>query len=77
MARYKEYSYEQGQLIPISFQAQIVPGSFEWALVGVCQHLAFSGSLFFRNTFTKLAWLKLVGLSLTNQAQRYKLFIPS
>jgi transposase len=32
MARYKEYSYEQGQLIPISFQAQIVPGSFEWAL---------------------------------------------
>jgi transposase len=32
MARYKEYSYEQGQLIPISFEAQIVPGSFEWAL---------------------------------------------
>jgi transposase len=32
MPRYKEYSYEQGQLIPISFQAQIVPGSFEWAL---------------------------------------------
>jgi hypothetical protein len=31
-ARYKEYSYGQGKLIPISFQAQIVPGSFEWAL---------------------------------------------
>jgi transposase len=32
MARYKEYSYEQGQLIPISFEAQIIHGSFEWAL---------------------------------------------
>lgn len=32
MARYKEYSYDQGKLIPISFQKQIVPGSFEFAL---------------------------------------------
>ena len=32
MARYKEYSYDQGKLIPISFHKQIVPGSFEFAL---------------------------------------------
>jgi len=32
MARYKEYSYEQGKLIPISFSKQIRPGSFEYAL---------------------------------------------
>jgi len=32
MARYKEYSYEQGKLIPISFANQILPGTFEFAL---------------------------------------------
>jgi transposase len=32
MARYKEYSYEQGKLIPISFAQQIIPGTFEFAL---------------------------------------------
>jgi hypothetical protein len=32
MARYKEYSYEQAKLIPISFQQQIVPGTFEYTL---------------------------------------------
>jgi transposase len=32
MARYKEYSYEQGKLIPISFSKQIRIGSFEHAL---------------------------------------------
>jgi len=32
MARYKEYSYEQGALIPITFREQILPGTFEWAL---------------------------------------------
>jgi transposase len=32
MARYKEYSYDQGKLIPITFREQIVPGSFEFAL---------------------------------------------
>jgi hypothetical protein len=32
MARYKDYSYEQGKLIPISFAQQIIPGTFEFAL---------------------------------------------
>jgi transposase len=32
MARYKEYSYDQGKLIPVSFREQIIPGSFEFAL---------------------------------------------
>ena len=32
MARYKDYSYEQGKLIPITFREQIIPGSFEFAL---------------------------------------------
>jgi hypothetical protein len=29
MARYRDYSYEQAKLIPISFQQQILPGTFE------------------------------------------------
>jgi transposase len=32
MARYKEYSCDQGKLIPVSFREQIIPGSFEFAL---------------------------------------------
>ena len=32
MARYKEYSYDQGKLIPITFHEQIVPETFEFAL---------------------------------------------
>jgi len=32
IARYKEYSYDQGKLIPITFREQIIPGSFEFAL---------------------------------------------
>lgn len=32
MARYKEYSYDQGKLIPVHFKDQILPGSFEYAL---------------------------------------------
>jgi transposase len=32
MARYKEYSYEQTKLIPLSFSRQILPGTFEHAL---------------------------------------------
>jgi hypothetical protein len=32
MARYKEYSYEQGKLIQISFSQQIIPGTFEFTL---------------------------------------------
>ena len=32
MARYKPVDYSQGQFIPISFEHQILPGSFEHAL---------------------------------------------
>lgn len=32
MARYKDYSYEQTKLIPLSFHHQILPGTFEYTL---------------------------------------------
>jgi len=32
MARYKEYDYSQGKFIPIHFDKQIVPGTFEYTL---------------------------------------------
>lgn len=32
MARYKKYSYEQSKLIPIHFDEQILPGTFEYTL---------------------------------------------
>ena len=30
MARYKPYDYSQMKLLPISFERQILPGSFEY-----------------------------------------------
>ena len=32
MARFKDYSYEQGKLIPITYREQILPDTFEYAL---------------------------------------------
>ena len=32
MARYKEYNYSQGKFIPIFFDKQILPGTFEHTL---------------------------------------------
>src|SRR4030042_6808630 len=32
MARYKEYDYSQGKFIPIPFDKQILPGTFEYSL---------------------------------------------
>lgn len=32
MARYKDYSYDQMKMIPVSFERQILPGSFEYSL---------------------------------------------
>jgi transposase len=32
MARYKEYSYDQTMMIPVSFEKQILPGTFEYTL---------------------------------------------
>ena len=32
MARYKDYDYSQGKFIPIQFDRQILPGTFEYTL---------------------------------------------
>ncbi len=32
MARYKDYDYSQGKFIPIHFDQQILPGTFEYSL---------------------------------------------
>lgn len=32
MARYKEYDYSQGKFIPVQFDKQILPGTFEHTL---------------------------------------------
>jgi len=32
MARYKNYSYDQGILLPVFFDRQILPGTFEYSL---------------------------------------------
>ncbi len=32
MARYKDYSYDQTMMIPVSFEKQILPGTFEYTL---------------------------------------------
>ena len=32
MARYKDYNYDQGKLLPINFSEQIPPGSFEYTV---------------------------------------------
>ena len=33
MAKYKPYSYKQGQFIPVYFDKQIQPGTFEYTLL--------------------------------------------
>ena len=38
MARYKDYCYEQGKMIPISFRDQILPGTFEHTLSYLIDH---------------------------------------
>jgi len=38
MARYKDYSYEQGKFIPIHFDKQIQPGTFEYTLNHLIGH---------------------------------------
>jgi hypothetical protein len=32
MARYKDYNYDQTKMLPISFERQLLPGSFEYSL---------------------------------------------
>lgn len=38
MARYKDYCYEQSKFIPVSFDKQIVPGTFEYTLSYLIDH---------------------------------------
>ncbi len=51
MARYKDYNYDQMKMIPVSFDQQILPGSFEYSLSHLIDHeldlSAFDG--FYKN----------------------------
>ena len=38
MARYKSYSYAQGKFIPVHFEKQILPGTFEYSLNHLVDH---------------------------------------
>lgn len=38
MARYKDYSYDQMKMLPVSFERQILPGSFEYSLSYLIDH---------------------------------------
>lgn len=38
MARYKAYSYAQGKFIPVHFEKQIIPGTFEYSLNHIFDH---------------------------------------
>ena len=38
MARYKDYSYDQTKLLPISFHRQVLPGTFEYTLNYLIDH---------------------------------------
>jgi len=38
MARYKDVHYDQNKLIPVSFQKQILPGTFEYTLSYLIDH---------------------------------------
>jgi transposase len=38
MARYKPYSYGQDKFIPIYFEKQILPGTFEYSLNHLIDH---------------------------------------
>jgi transposase len=42
MARYKEYSYEQTKLVPVSYDRQILPGTFEHTLNEVIDSIDLS-----------------------------------
>ena len=38
MARYKSYSYAQGKFIPVHFEKQIIPRTFEYSLNHLVDH---------------------------------------
>lgn len=39
MARFKDYNYDQMKMIPVSFDKQILPGSFEYSLSYLIDHV--------------------------------------
>ena len=45
MARYKDYDYGQMKMIPVSFERQILPGSFEYSLAWLVDHELDLGEL--------------------------------
>lgn len=38
MPRYKDYDYRQSKLLPVSFERQILPGTFEYSLTHLIEH---------------------------------------
>ncbi|VAW78688.1 hypothetical protein MNBD_GAMMA12-2836, partial [hydrothermal vent metagenome] len=38
MPRFKDYDYNQMKMIPLSFDRQILPGSFEYSLCYLVDH---------------------------------------
>ncbi len=38
MPRFKDYNYDQTKMIPISFDRQILPGTFEYSLIYLVEH---------------------------------------
>ena len=38
MARYKHYDYAQSKLIPVQFDRQVLPGTFEYTLSYLIEH---------------------------------------
>ncbi len=38
MPRFKDYSYDQSKMIPIAFDRQILPGTFEYSLIYLVEH---------------------------------------
>jgi hypothetical protein len=53
LAKYKDYSYEQTVLLPVSFSNQILPGTFEYTLNSVIDDLDLS---IFRNGLQMIAF---------------------
>ena len=51
MARYKDYSYEQGIMIPVDFTKQIVPGTIEHTIHWIVDNkIDLSGNIW-RNSY--------------------------
>ena len=38
MPRFKDYNYDQTKMLPVSFEQQIIPGTFEYSLLYLIEH---------------------------------------